>query len=232
MRESPQRVSVIIPVFNGARYLADAISSVLGQTHPPTEVVVVDDGSTDDSVSVARAFGPDVQVIRQENRGQPAAMNQGIAQTSGEYVAFLDADDLWERNKTARQLQAFDARPETECSVTWLRGFVSPELEHERAALDPSLLRDAPGYVASTLMTRRRLFDRIGGFDSTLLHANKTAWFLRAREHGARCEEIPEVLVRRRLHTSNISQQRASRSLDEYLHLVKRSLDRSRGART
>lgn len=80
-------------------------------------------------------------------------------------------------------------------------------------------------------MARRSLFDQLGGFDTDLRHANKTAWFLRARDRGAVGEEIDEILVRRRLHSENQSQQRAQSSVDEYLRLVKQSLDRRRGCR-
>jgi glycosyltransferase involved in cell wall biosynthesis len=225
-----QQVSVIIPVFNGARYLSDAISSVLHQTHPPASVTVVDDGSTDGSAAIARSFGSVVTVIRQSNRGQAGAINAGIAHTTAEYVAFLDAHDLWEPEKTTRQLSSLAANPGASYSVTWVRNFLPPALEARRATLNPALFNEAPGFIASTLLARRRLFDEIGGFDERLRHANKTAWFLRARQRGALCEEVREVLVRRRLHGQNVSQQRAAHSLDEYLHLVKRSIDRRRGA--
>jgi glycosyltransferase involved in cell wall biosynthesis len=232
MPTNPLRVSVIIPVFNGARYLREAIGSVLDQTHQPADVTVVDDGSTDDPASVASSFGPRVVLIRQQNLGQPAAMNTGLARTTGDYVAFIDADDLWEPTKLARQLARLQAHPDAAYSVTRVRNFLSPELEDQRDRLDPSLFHDAPGYIASTLVARRDLFGHIGGFDDTLRHANKTAWFLRAREEGVRCEALDEVLVHRRLHGENLSQQAAPLSLDEYLHLVKRSLDRGRRART
>jgi glycosyltransferase involved in cell wall biosynthesis len=223
-----QRVSVIIPVFNGARYLSAAIASAFEQTHRPTDVVVVDDGSTDESAAVAQSFGAAVTVVRQTNQGQAAALNTGIRHATGEYVAFLDADDVWEPEKTARQLERLLAPPGAEYSVTWVRGFVSPDLVDQRHTIDPSLFEPTPGYIASTLMARRSFFEAVGGFDETLRHANKTAWFLRARSHGAVCAEVTDVLVARRLHGLNVSQQRAAHSLDEYLHLVKRSLDRKR----
>lgn len=229
MPATHQDVSVIIPVFNGARYLPDAINSVLQQTHRPENITVVDDGSTDGSAAIARTFGPIVSVIRQPNRGQAAAMNAGLAHTATEYVAFLDADDLWEPRKTERQLLRLAANPAAAYSVTWVRNFLPPALETRRATLNPALFEEAPGYIASTLLARRRVFEKIGGFDERLRHANKTAWFLRARQHGVPCEEVRDVLVRRRLHGQNVSQQRASHSLDEYLHLVKRSIDRRRG---
>lgn len=221
-------VSTIIPVFNGSRYLAEAIGCLLAQTHPPAEVIVVDDGSTDDSARVAERFGPPVRVVRQANVGQAAALNAGLALARGGCVSFLDADDLWEPEKAARQVARFEARPDLDFSVTRIRNFLSPEFEGREAEFDPALFLDAPGYVVSTLMARRRLFDAVGGFDANWQHANKTEWFLRARERGAVGEEIGDVLVRRRLHTRNMSQQHAGGSVDEYLRLVKQRLDRGR----
>src|SRR2546423_7727277 len=88
-------VSVVVPAYNYARYLPQAIDSALGQTHPPLEVIVVDDGSTDDTPRVLDAYGDRIRAVRQANQGAGAARNAGIAVARGEYVAFLDSDDLW-----------------------------------------------------------------------------------------------------------------------------------------
>lgn len=98
--ESPQKesaaitISVITPCYNGARYLADTLRSALAQTSPPAEIIVIDDGSTDDSATIAESFGPPIRVIRQANRGESVARNRGIAEARGTHVLFLDADDL------------------------------------------------------------------------------------------------------------------------------------------
>src|SRR5436305_1029668 len=88
-------ISVIIPVYNGERYLGEAIESVLAQSYHWLEIILVDDGSTDGSATVAKQFSPAVQVVRQPNLGAGAARNRGIALAQGEFLAFLDADDLW-----------------------------------------------------------------------------------------------------------------------------------------
>lgn len=101
-------VSVIIPCYNTAPYLREALDSALAQTPPPLEVIVVDDGSTDDSAAIAGSYGPPVRVVRQANRGQAAARNRGIAEARGDWIALLDADDVWLPQKTARQFEALE----------------------------------------------------------------------------------------------------------------------------
>src|SRR5262249_59293001 len=107
MTESPT-ISVVIPCYNGARFLRETLASVLAQTLPPLEVLVIDDGSTDDSGAVAESFGPPVRVIRQPNQGESVARNRGIEEAKGEWVGFLDADDLWNPDKLERQWQVGD----------------------------------------------------------------------------------------------------------------------------
>src|SRR5262245_21627849 len=99
-------VSVIIPCYNGAAFLRETVQSAVAQTHVPLEVIVVDDGSTDDSAAIADSFGPPVRVIRQKNQGESVARNQGVAASSGEYLMFLDADDLLAPNALATLIDA------------------------------------------------------------------------------------------------------------------------------
>ena len=101
-------VSVVVPCFNGATFLEDTLNSALNQTHRPQEIIVVDDGSTDESANIAESFGHPVQVLRQENQGESVARNRGIDEAKGEWIAFLDADDFWTPEKLERQLQAVD----------------------------------------------------------------------------------------------------------------------------
>ena len=97
-------VSVVIPCYNGAQFLRETLESALAQTHPPLEVIVIDDGSTDDSAVIAESFGEPIRVIRQENQGESVARNRGIDEAKGEWIAFLDADDLWDKRKLELQL--------------------------------------------------------------------------------------------------------------------------------
>jgi len=217
-------VSCIVPVFNCERFLGAALESVLAQTHDAIEVIVVDDGSTDGSAAVARSCGSAVRYVYQANAGHAAARNRGLELARGGFAAFLDADDLWQREKLERQLRRFSERPELDLCFTWLRNFVdgaSPESSSGN-------LEDVPGYSAVTLLARRSIFERIGAFDTSLRHGNDRDWLLRAAEEGATIEMLPEVLVYRRLHGENQSLRMSDSSRAEYLRIVKASLERRR----
>ena len=226
---TPGLVSCIIPVFNGERYLDETIGSVLAQTYAPTEPIVVDDGSTDGTRDLVQAYGARVRYLHQPNAGHAAARNRGLAEATGELVAFLDADDLWHREKLERQMTRFRARPDLDVCVTYVSNFWSPDLGGaDRPPDDPDVTRPVPGYRSVTLLARMRAFDTVGPFDPALRHGNDTDWFLRAAECGLVMELLPDVLVRRRLHTANRSRRLAAASQREYLHIIKASLDRRR----
>src|SRR5690349_1953676 len=121
-------ISCIIPVFNGERYLAEAIESILKQSYRPLEIIISDDGSADRTAAVANGFSDHVRYIWQPNAGQAAARNTGLASSHGEFVAFLDADDLWHREKLERQMGRFRARPELDYCLAHVQNFWIPEL--------------------------------------------------------------------------------------------------------
>lgn len=222
-------VSCIVPVFNGERYLRHALESILAQTYRPLEIIVVDDGSTDGSPDVAREFAQAVRYLRQPNAGPAAARNRGLGVARGEFVAFLDADDLWHVVKLARQMARFASRPELDACVTHARNFWDAEVhdEGERHQDDPRTA-GVPGYITSALMARRALFDTVGAFDPTLVHTDDTDWFLRARDQGAVIEVLQEVLVHHRMHQGNLGHAQGEACRREYLRLLKRSLDHRR----
>ena len=121
-------VSVIIPIYNSGKYLREAIDSVLAQRHRPLEVLVVDDGSSDNGPELAAGYGPQVRVIAIPHGGHPAARNAGVAASTGDYLAFLDADDLWAANKLELQLDAFASNPSLDLVFGHMQNFISPEL--------------------------------------------------------------------------------------------------------
>ncbi len=222
-------VSCIVPVFNGERYLAEALDSILAQTRRPLEVIVVDDGSTDGSAAVVAKYGAEVSYIHQANAGPAAARNRGLDAARGEFLAFLDADDLWHKDKLVRQMARFEARPELELCSAHMENFWSPEVKREEDRLsDGGLAKTQPG-VTQAIVARRALFDRIGPFDTALMHRDTMEWLSRAVDAGAVMETLPDILVFRRIHLDNMSRRRGHDDRDELLRSVKATLDRRRG---
>ncbi len=222
-------VSCIVPVFNGERYRAEALDSILAQTWRPLEVIVVDDGSTDGTAHIAAGYGAEVSYIHQANAGPAAARNRGLDAAAGEFIAFLDADDLWHKEKLARQMARFEARPELDLCSAHMENFWSPEVKREKdRPSDGGLAKTQPG-VTQAIVARRALFDRIGPFDTTLKHRDAMEWLSRAVDAGAVMETLPDVLVFRRIHRDNLSWRRGDDDRDELLRSVKTILDRRRG---
>jgi glycosyltransferase involved in cell wall biosynthesis len=209
--------------------LAEAIESILKQDYESTEIIVVDDGSTDGTGAVAARYSNRLRYLRQANAGPGAARNLGINASAGEFVAFLDADDLWHAEKLSRQTARFRARPELGYCVTHVQNFWIPELSKEEERFrGHRISKPLPGYITGTLLARRDFFDTVGPFNTAIHHADDTDWFLRAQERGGVVELLPDVLLYRRLHTSNLSRAKAPNSRDQYLTVLKTALDRRR----
>lgn len=219
-------VSVVIPTLNGERYLGEAIDTVLGQDHRPVEIIVVDDGSTDDTARIARSF-PEVTYLRQDHAGIGAARNLGVARSSGGLLAFLDHDDLWEPGKLELQLRTLKRDPSLDAVLGHVIEFVSPDVEPDEVArLRPALER-APGVNPGAMLIRRESFDRVGPFETRWTVAEWIDWYARAQERGLRVEMLPDVVLRRRLHGRNQG-IREARSRIQYVQAVKAALDRRR----
>jgi glycosyltransferase involved in cell wall biosynthesis len=222
-------ISCVVPVFNGERYVAEALESIFRQTHPVAELIVVDDGSEDRTPDVVAEFGDRVRYIRQANSGAPAARNRGLRESSGSFVSFLDADDLWQEEKLASQLARFECLDDLDVCVGHARNFWVEELrEEERLYEGRRRSRPIPAYVSSTMLARRNVFEEIGSFDPELRHGHDVEWFIRAAEHGVVIDLIPDVVLYRRMHSAGISRIGARKSLDAHLAIIKASLDRRR----
>ncbi|CAK0773098.1 Glyco_trans_2-like domain-containing protein [Gammaproteobacteria bacterium] len=204
-------VSCIIPVWNGERFLDQALDSVFAQTRPPDEIIVVDDGSTDGSAATARGRGR-VRLIQQVNGGVASARNAGVQAANGDMLAFLDADDLWLPTKLERQLGALAIAATAGGCVTLIDTFTDTNLGE--GTIPTNLERPRPGYIASTLMVRRQLWERIGPMDETMPIRAEFEWFARLKRTAIEVVEIAEVLARRRLHRDNTSRRFTQASID------------------
>ena len=219
-------ISVIITVFDNAPTIGEAIESVLRQTRPPGEVLVIDDGSTDGSGEVARSFGDRVRVVRQENRGISASRNRGVVETRGPLLASIDADDRWAPGKLERQLPLLvDGVEAVSCHIAQVQDADWRRVVHEGVA--PAMVMR--GSLWETLLIRRDAFLRVGGFDETYRIAEQVDWLTRAADVGLRLVTVEEPLVYRRLHAQNHGiRQRAHRA--EYVRAVHAALQRRRTA--
>jgi glycosyltransferase involved in cell wall biosynthesis len=222
-----REVSVIIPAFNAERYLAAAIESVLAQTVRPAEIIVVDDGSTDRTANIAEQFGAPVVCHRRTPGGIAATRNFGIRVARGNWLAFLDADDLWTPEKLGRQLAAAENNGALEIILGGVRQFVSPELEGAVQArlATPRAVSAAPH--VGTMLARRAVFARVGLFDETLKLGEFIDWFARATDLGVRLATVPEIVLQRRRHLDNTT-LRQKDSLPDMVVVMKRLLDRRR----
>jgi len=220
-------VSVVIPVFDGEKYLAAAIESILGQTVPPAAIIVVDDGSSDGSRAVAESFGSSVRCIARTHAGGAATLNHGIEVVATELIAFLDADDLWLPTKLEAQLAELAARPEIDLVFGHVQQFLSPDLTPERAARLICPTEPQPGRYASALLARRAVFDLVGLLATDLRTGWFIDWSMRAVDLGVRHVMLPEVVVKRRIHGQNLGLRDKDGRVD-YLEVLKRVVERRR----
>ena len=197
-------VSVILPVYNGERYVRAALESVFAQTYTPSEVIVVDDGSTDGTAPAIRAFGG-IRYARQANRGVAAARNVGIGLARGDLVAFIDHDDLWMPNKLAVQVRFLLDHPNVAGALCYFKNFVSGGLNESVRDRWNWSDDEQPGLGTGTLTVRKAAFDRIGCFDETYALGEDTDWLFRATEAGLRIAMVHECLLLRRIHTANLT---------------------------
>lgn len=220
-------VSVVVPVYNGERYLAEALESVLAQTYRPLELIVVDDGSTDGSADAGKRFGPQLRYSWQPHSGAGAARNRGVDLARGDFLAFLDADDLWVETKLALQMAAFEVDPELDMVFGHVQQFLSPDLTDKAMSRLRYSAEAVPGYVPSAMLIRRDAFLRVGPFESHWQLGEPMDWYIRALERGLKGLMLPEVVARRRLHADNLG-LRERGGQGDYLRILKASLDRRR----
>jgi glycosyltransferase involved in cell wall biosynthesis len=221
-------VSVIIPTFNAETYLAETIGSVLDQDYAPVEVIIVDDGSTDGSIEVARRFGSRVKVLTGPHRGLAATRNRGMAMARGSCFMHLDSDDLLMPRAISILLHYLDGNRDM---VTGrLTCFVSEDLARDvadRFVLPPG---PQPGHLPGTSLVRADTFKKFGALDETHGIGADLEWWQRARDLGARVFLIDDVVLRRRIHGNNLSLRNRDLFAQSALKSVRAALQRKRAS--
>jgi len=208
-----KKVSVIIPNYNYARFVGQAIDSVLNQTHSDIEIIVVNNGSTDNSLEVLKGFGNRIFLVDQENMGQSGARKSGLSRATGDFIAFLDADDFWEPTKIEKQMLLFS--PKTELVYCGIRRFnensqqyISTHLPIFKGSCESAIINH-PGLSIvlsgeSTAIFTRTLVEKVGGFDPKLNSAAGWDFFRRCSKY-TNFDFVPEALTNYRVHGSNMS---------------------------
>ncbi len=205
------KVSVIIPTYNNAEFLSQAIESVIAQTHKDIEIIVVDDGSTDNTRDVMQGYAGRAIYIRQENAGPSKARNAGILRAKGEYIAFLDADDVWFPNKIEEQLKTLQI--DSNIALIYSQAVVFNSHTGRELGISPkkifsgnvfdALLSESGPIVLSSVIVRSRVLDEAGIFDESLINGeDQHLWLRIAKNHAI--AGINQALLRRRLHDKNI----------------------------
>ncbi|GAB4011986.1 glycosyltransferase family A protein [Spirosoma migulaei] len=226
-------VSVIMPVYNAERFVAEAIASVLNQGIESVEIICVDDGSTDQSAAIVQSFGPVVRYYRQENQGPAAARNNAFSFVRGQFVTFLDNDDLFPAYKLTRQLALFEADPSLEVvfgktQYVFLDGS-NPERFHF-----PDQTQTVWNILLGAGLFRTDVFHRIGLFNEELKIGEDLDWYNRAKEQGVHIQTTDDVMLLYRHHDTNYTRDQ-DLVKSTLLKAIKYSLDRRRsdaGVRT
>jgi glycosyltransferase involved in cell wall biosynthesis len=233
-------VSVVIPCYNGERFVTDAIESVLDQTRGPVEIIVVDDGSSDGSVALVERYAAAGQVVyirHDTNKGIAAARNTGVRVARGRYIGFLDQDDLWCKEKTARLLPVFEDDPNQEIGVVFSRverrSMDSGAVDNRRVTVPENVGRLGPDELISRLflddfvaivstLIRRECFDRVGFLDESIRSGSDDFEFLVRIAQSNRFVFVDETLAVRRLHTGSYTD--AEKMIPDALAILERTV--------
>jgi len=226
IKENQPLISIIIPTYNCEQYLAEAIQSALAQTYQNTEIIVIDDGSTDGSAEIIQSYTT-VRYELQTHQGAGAARNWGAELAQGQFLAFLDADDIWVTDKLAHQMVAFKNNPQLDIVFGQVKQYHSPELNDNLKKQIHCPGEPIPGYHPGTMLIKRDTFFQIGTFDTHWQLGEFVDWYLKAVEKGMKSMMLSTIVMHRRLHSTNLGIRERQFQTD-YVRILKASLDRRR----
>ena len=216
-------ISVIIPVYNGANFLAQTVAHVLEQKYYPLEIIVIDDGSTDNTAEIAAQLNDQISYFYQENSGPAAARNMGIKKAKGKIIAFLDVDDRWSNNSLHLLTKYLDNHPQV--------GIVQGMIVKQTIGQDTQeIVKTSPPYNFINLgcgLYRKSVFDQVGLFDENMRFGEDVDWYMRAWEQRIYKGIIDEVTLYYRMHENNMTKGKSLVELG-FIRIYKRRLDRVR----
>ena len=217
-------ISVIVPAYNAEKYISEAIDSIIQQEYRPLEIIVVDDGSTDRTLESIYHYDDQLRYFYQENQGPAVARNRGITESRGQFLAFLDSDDLWPSGKLENQ--AFYLFKESDLDV--ITGYTSVFQSKDGISKGLDILKDGILSVQlGSALFRKSVFDKVGLFDEELRYSEDQDWFLRAFEMGIRKEALEVTTLYHRRHENNMTDKAAAHGY-QLTKVLKKSLDRRR----
>ena len=223
MPQSNPLISVIIPSYNHARFITAAIESVLAQTYAPLELIVIDDGSTDDSMAVIECYQDQLHCIKQLNCGTGATRNRGVSVASGSYLAFLDSDDIWLPEKLAQQVAMFVAKPETDVVFGHAEQFFDDSVTVDVRQRIRNKIGRIPATMPSAMLTKRACFEAVGPFTTKTIA--DIDWYTRLMRSDANVAMLSEVVFRRRIHLTNATRLNRATVRREYLQIIRTHLN-------
>ena len=221
------KISAIIPFYNSEKYLEEAVNSVLKQKTDIFEILLIDDGSVDNSMKVAEKFLPDVTILTQQNSGAAAARNNGVKHSKGDIIAFLDSDDIWTDNHLNILIGPLMSNNNIDIVFGRFKAFISPELIGQINVDLDNINNVESGYFPQTSIIRKSVFDQIGYMDSTLELGEFIDWFSRAKDSGINFASLPEVVTYRRIHKTNQGMLKRNHYKD-YLKVLHSSIKRKK----
>ena len=221
-------VSVIVTTFNYGHYICEAIESILNQDYHPLEIIVIDDGSTDNTKEIINKYSDRLKYVYQSNQGVAVALNRGVEIAAGKYIGFIDADDIWETNKTSIQMKSFDAKEHIDVVFGNVKQFYSPELtETERSRfLCPE--GKLPGFSKGTMLVKTKIFSDSRGFNEENNFSDFVEWFGRRREDGVDYFMLDDLVLNRRIHLNNMTTKYKNKNQQETLRLLRKRLNRKK----
>jgi hypothetical protein len=218
-------VSAIIPVYNGERFIEDAVNNVLAQNYPSLEIIVVDDGSTDGTGEIVNKLPADIRYFKQKNEGPAAARDRGIRDASGEFLVFLDVDDLWPENNLNILVDNMLQEPEVQV-ITGYAQLMQKNSVTGEYDLDGNPMESFKNYIGAAIY-RKTVFSKVGLFDPSLKFGEDTDWYMRADELKVNMKRLEEITLFVRRHGENMTQGKNLVELGA-LRVRKKSLDRMR----
>ncbi len=216
-------VTCIIPVFNSEKYIESAIESVLNQTYKNIEIIVIDDGSTDDTPKLIKQYDGKIRYIRQANSGSAAARNLGISNSSGEFIGFLDSDDMWDKNKITLQLECLENNLRTEvclCNIKIINEKGSRIPDDNYVIVTP--------YSVCSILIKTEAIKKVGYFNNNLKFGEDTDWFMKIKEMEIPVKILKDKLVYARLHKDNLTNSFNVRNREVIFSQIKNVLDERR----